>query len=422
MNDHTEALTEYATVLHAWVRGEHGPPAALQLLTARDNVAHVFEHASAPSAAAVEQVTCLDAELRKVLPQVHAAATAQISDWRNSRLPPAGAWWWPPPPAGETTVDLLWTVATTLIIAAAAALTADVARRFMSPGIDFLGVFVTVVLVVLVLFAANALTVRGRRAIGRVAGTFGLDSDIADDLLSLFQRAVDKLLPRLGVKRGREQGARLALALAALLLIFGISRLVPLAARYYNNRGIGERSRGALASAVVSLQRAVSVDPEFAVAHYNLASAHEESLDFDAAIKEYTTAIRGRPDLYFAYNNLARLYLLRADDPTSALNLVNKALTLKPTDVDTRYSLIKNLGWAHLSLKLPRLAEIELRQAIALRPERGAAYCLLAQVEELQGSEALSSWEKCAAYNTDSDVEPEWDATAQERLSGGAAP
>lgn len=421
MNDNTEALAQYAAVLDVWVRGEHSPLTALQILTARDDLAYGFEHKDAPTCAAVEQATALDLKLRDVLPHIHAAAAAQIADWRDSRLPPAAAWWWPPTPAGETTSDLLWTIATTLIIAGAAALTADVARRFLAPGVDFLGAFITLILVVLVLLAANALTSRGRHAIGRVAGMFGMDTDIADDLLILFQRGIDRILPRLGVKRGREQGARLALAVAALLLIFGMSRLAPLIALYYNNRGIDEQTAGALTRAVASFQRAVSIDPDFAVAHYNLASAHEESLEYDEAIKEYMIAVQGRPDLYFAYNNLARVYLLRKSDPVSALELLQKALALKPVDTDTRYSLLKNLGWAHLSLNLPALAETDLRQAITLRADRGAAYCLLAKTQEMQGTPAMVSWEQCAAYAVDADIEVEWDATAQERLSKGAA-
>ena len=421
MNDHIEALAQYADVLDAWERGDHAPANALQLLAARDNVAYAFEREDVPSPTAVEQATALDARLRKVLPHVHSTAAGQIADWRDARLPAASAWWWPPTPAGETTSDLLWTIATTLIIAAAAALTADVARRFLSPGIDFLGVFATIILVILVLLAANALTTRGRHAIGRVAGMFGMDSDIADDLLKLFQRGIDRVLPRLGVQRGREQGARLALALAALLLSFGLSRLLPLAALYYNNRGMGEMAQGALTRSVASFQRAISVAPDLSVAHYNLASAYEESLEYDAAIKEYMVSIQGRPDLYFAYNNLARLYLLRKGDAVSALELLQKALAIEPVDADTRYSLLKNQGWAHLGLNLPRQAEADLRQALAIHPDRGAAYCLLAQAQEIQGTAALSSWELCAAYNSDADVEAEWDARAQERLSKGAS-
>jgi tetratricopeptide (TPR) repeat protein len=421
VNDHSEPVGHYAAVLDAWVRGDHSSSTALQLLTARDDVAYAFEHKDTPSPRALEQVAQLDLQLRSVLPQVHAAAGAQISDWREARLPPATAWWWPPSPAGETTSDLIWTIATTLIIAAAAALTADVARRLLAPGIDFLGAFITMILVILVLFAANALTARGRRAIGRVAGMFGMDSDIADDLLKLFQRGIDRVLPRMGVRRGYEQGARLALALAALLLIFGLSRLLPLTARYYNNRGIDEQARGALTRAVASFQRAISADPDFAVGHYNLANAYEESLEYDAAIKEYMTAIQGRPDLYFAYNNLARIYLLRRNDPASALELLRKAQALNPSDVEVRYSLAKNQGWAHLRLNLPHLAESDLRQALALKADGGAAHCLLAQAQEMMRETPVASWEQCAAYNADRDVEAEWDAVAQERLAEGAA-
>ncbi len=406
-------------------RGPHAPQDALQLLAARDNVAYAFEHLETPTAAAIAQATALDTRLRAVLPHVHAAAAAEVPDWRDARLPPPTAWWWPPTPAGETTVDLLWTIITTLVIAAAVALTADMARRFLAPGVDFLGVFVTLILIVLVLFAANALTVRGRRLIGRVADTFGLDSEIADDFFKLFQRGIDRVFPRLGVRRGREQWARLALAVTALLVLFALSRLLPpLVARYYNNRGIAAFEAGRLAQAAVTFERALAIDPDQSVVHYNLGNVYEEGLDYDAAIREYTLGLSqqhadGR--YFFLYNNLARLYLLHKQEPGSAVKLLDTALESKSIDALTRYGLLKNRGWAYLSLMLPRLAERDLRAAMDLKPDGGAAHCLLAQVQEMLGQAAQASWEQCVAYARDFDVEPGWAALAQERLAGGSA-
>lgn len=423
MNEHGDVIADYAAALAAW-ESAVAAPAALRLLAARDAVAFAFERHAAPSADAVVAVAALDRQLRATLPAAHRVAAAELADWRESRLPPASAWWWPPTPAGETTRDLLWTLVTTLVIAGAVALTADVARRFLGPGLDFPGAFVTVVLIILVLFAANALTQRGRRAMGRVVSVFGVDADVADDLLKLIQRGVDRALPRLGVRRGGEQGARLALALAALLLIFGISRLLPLLADYYNNRGVAQQRSGALTSARASYQRAISLRPDAAAPHYNLATAHEDSLDWDAAIQEYGLAVQADARLYAAYNNLARLYLLRQDDPASALLLLGRAFAQQPAEAATQYTLYKNRGWAQLRLQLTGLAAADLHRALAFQPDGAGAHCLLAQTLEAQGdaAAALPHWESCVAYGDAENVEAEFLAQARERLTGGSAP
>jgi len=114
--------------------------------------------------------------------------------------------------------------------------------------------------------------------------------------------------------------------------------------------------------------------------------------------------------------------MLQKRDYASALRLLERGMNLKPTEPSVNYSLLKNRAWAYLALKLPGLAEADLRQALALRPEGAAAHCLLAQVLETSGkpADALSSWERCVAYyGADENVEPDWYATARERV--GAA-
>ena len=173
---------------------------------------------------------------------------------------------------------------------------------------------------------------------------------------------------------------------------------------------------------MTAIERAISLAPDFALAHYNLGSAYDDILQYDKALVEYQTAIQNDPQVYFAYNNLARLYMLQKRDYVSALRLLERGMDLKPTEPAVKYSLLKNRAWAYLALKLPGLAEADLRQALALRPEGAAAHCLLAQVLETRGkpADALSFWERCVAYyGAEENVEPDWYATARERV--GAA-
>ena len=207
-----------------------------------------------------------------------------------------------------------------------------------------------------------------------------------------------------------------------MMLILALRFSLPGIARLYNDRGVQMQASGKTTSAIESYQRAVNLSSDSAQAHYNLATAYEDILDFDAALTEYQTAIRADPALYAAQVNLARLYNLRKLDYASALRLLNTALALKPAAVDTQYSLYKNRGWAHFGLKLYGLAEEDLRKALALRPDGAAAHCLLAQVLEAksQSEAALASWDHCLAFDVSGEgVEADWHAMAQERLAGG---
>jgi class 3 adenylate cyclase/Tfp pilus assembly protein PilF len=220
----------------------------------------------------------------------------------------------------------------------------------------------------------------------------------------------------------RSEKLRAACVAGALviLIVFWISR--PSAARWYNNRGVNFQQRGDVTTAIKNYQHALTLKSDYAEAHYNLADAYEEISDYDRATAEYQRAIRSDATFYPAYNNLSRLYILRRNDYTAALELLDHALNLRPQEVSVQYSLYKNHGWANLGLHLLGQAELDLRRALALEHHRGAAHCLLALVLEAQGrpSPAMREWEPCAAYASgDRDVEPDWRSRAQERLKQG---
>jgi tetratricopeptide (TPR) repeat protein len=231
-------------------------------------------------------------------------------------------------------------------------------------------------------------------------------------------RWIDGLLAARGISRPAHW--KTGLALLVLLLVLALRLSLPAFARTYNDRGVRLQIAGRITSAIDSYERAISLAPDYALAHYNLGSAYDEILQYDKALVEYQTAIQNDPRLYFAYNNLARLYMLQERDYVSALRLLERGVNLEPTEPAVRYSLLKNRAWAYLALKLPDLAETDLRHALALRPEGAAAHCLLAQVLEARGqpTDALDAWGLCIAYNaSEENVEPDWYATARERLA-----
>src|SRR5262249_43902327 len=143
---------------------------------------------------------------------------------------------------------------------------------------------------------------------------------------------------------------------------------------------------GDLPGAIRGFQRASSLDPDYAAARYNLATAYEDVVQFDKAIDEYQKALIADPKFYAAHNNLARLYLVRRKEYASALNILNMALALKPPDPRVLYSLYKNRGWAHFALGLYDLAEEDLTESLGWRNDGAAAHCLLAQVLEAKNA------------------------------------
>jgi len=201
--------------------------------------------------------------------------------------------------------------------------------------------------------------------------------------------------------------------------VAAIAEILPPTARHFNNNGLELQGKGELQTAINEYRRALLLRPSYAEARYNLADAYEEIPNYDKAVEEYQKAIDSDVTLYAAYNNLARLYILRRKDPGVALRLIDRALSLSPKETSVQYSLLKNAGWANFELRNYARAEQDLRHAIQLQPNRGAAHCLLAKLLHADGmdTDAKPEWESCLGYSSQPEVEPEWRNDALEQLS-----
>jgi tetratricopeptide (TPR) repeat protein len=217
---------------------------------------------------------------------------------------------------------------------------------------------------------------------------------------------------QLGIKLKFQGRWRMILALTILLIVCLVFFSLPAIARFYNDeRAVKFQQADDLLAAIRNYRRAVSLDPDYAIARYNLANAYEDVMEFDKAMAEYQGALLADPKFLFAYNNLARLYLTRRMDYTNALNILDTALALDPQESDINYTLYKNRGWAHFGLGLYELAADDLSEALKWRNGGAAAHCLLAQVLEAQGRKdaALPEWTMCVKYEPgETDVEPSW--------------
>jgi tetratricopeptide (TPR) repeat protein len=85
--------------------------------------------------------------------------------------------------------------------------------------------------------------------------------------------------------------------------------------------------KGMLDEALSEFKQAIALDPDYARAHYNLATVYAEKERWDEAIREYTRAIELKPDYADTHNNLAVAYGVKGNH-TLAIFHCDKAIAL----------------------------------------------------------------------------------------------
>jgi Tfp pilus assembly protein PilF len=215
-----------------------------------------------------------------------------------------------------------------------------------------------------------------------------------------------------------------------LLLSLGLlgSRLIlPKMALAYIEKGQKHFEVGDRKNAETDYQWAVRLDPDNPKAHLYLGVLYESTQQLDRAKMQYELAVR--QDEFTAMNNLARLHILNQQS-SMAEGLLMNALRLEQrfdpaTKEETKYAILKNLGWAKLEQGDYPNAWDYLKKAIALKSEANldaglaAPHCLLAQVYEKQGEsqEANAEWENCLILADSSNPdESKWSITAQQKV------
>jgi serine/threonine-protein kinase len=133
-------------------------------------------------------------------------------------------------------------------------------------------------------------------------------------------------------------------------------------------------ARGQHADAIVSLQRALELEPKNGDALRELANAYEAAGRNADAEATYRRAIDLRQNSWAAYKDLA-VFLNQRGRLTEAATYFERVVALTPDS----YSGYNNLGGIYLRLRRPEDAERVLRKSLALRPT-AVAYANLGSI------------------------------------------
>jgi tetratricopeptide (TPR) repeat protein len=222
------------------------------------------------------------------------------------------------------------------------------------------------------------------------------------------------LLPK-GIK------CNLKFKLVALLLltcgVFGWRYEIPKLARVANNLGFKNYQKGDRVEAKYFLELASILNPNNRVAPYTLGWMCQDVYDFECARDKFQKS--ANLGLAAAYSELGRLYIIYYKKYDIAVNLLLQGLEFVKDDY-TRYSVLKNLGWARLEQGRYGDALKYLEDAIKLDANRASAQCLKARVldsmKDTKG--AFKEWNNCLKL-ADSKIADEdvWIGMAMEKLN-----
>ena len=421
--ENSQKVDEYGQSLAGLTPGrvKEEPTLLLNVLMRRDGVAALTARGDCSPEDAVRLMT-FDEALRVSATELSEALPSGTLDaWRSCLCPSAAAdaWWWrldQVPIERAQKRSPWWPVTTGLLLAISASVTADIARRFLSNGPDFYGALSTISQGAVTIIAGSSLTETGRNWLNKWLRSFGVHPERSPRVYAMLAAGV--------------------LAFVGALYL----SLPQIALGYYDARGRRLFREGNAHSAIEHFRRAVSLAPSEYLPHYDLADALEESFDVDKAIGEYQATIQLKPDFYQAYNNLARIYLVKKKDHEGALralrtgiNYLQKAVEESPQVkcpspdalCDGLYALHKNFAWVNVERQWYRLARISASAALKAHPDRAGIYCLLAQIETAEGNSAAAdkNWHTClvrapqlhaSGSSRHEDVEETWIAMARE--------
>ena len=169
-------------------------------------------------------------------------------------------------------------------------------------------------------------------------------------------------------------------------------------ARPHNNLGVAYTEKGLMQKAIIEIERALRLTPDFINAHVSLGNAYVGIGLADMAIAQYKEALRLKPDYGEVYVNLGNAYVKKGMIDEAMVEY-KKGISLKPGYAPAH----ANLASAYGLKGLIEDAITEYKAAIILEPDNpdihynlGIAYEKLAGK---YGQEAMSKELRLKALN-----------------------
>ena len=389
---------------------------AIKILKARDIVARTTAKDIDLSFEQQKKLVTLDKNIREKAWQI--SQSLDLPAWRNSFKPPDTAWWWYLDKDAKhphwDQLDWLWRGLTVVGWTVNLALLIDTIPRFFIGGTGFGGAVAIAFPSLLTLLQANS------------------------ELTKTGKEGFNKLLQRWKIPQYFHAEAQLGSTVFLTIVLIGLRLALPTFSDMARQDGFENEENKQIAQAKAYYEQALALDPDNTKARYNLGSVYEDLQQLDKAKTQYVLSIEsGYPK---AYNNLARLYILE-NKPNLAVPLLIQGLdelkkleTLPESElasnVNLKYNILKNLGWAFLQADGEKEAEESLQIAIQLSRSaegieqihnRASAHCLLAQVYEKNNSSgALEQWKQCYKLGSNSNPdEVKWIILARQKIEEG---
>lgn len=152
--------------------------------------------------------------------------------------------------------------------------------------------------------------------------------------------------------------------------------------------------------AIVSLERAKSLDPSKEDYCFQLGAAYERNEELEKAEREFKEVLRINPNHAEAYNYLGYMYADRGIKLDEAISHIQKALVLEPSNG----AFVDSLGWAYFKKGMLDEAIRELNRSIGLLTKDDATiheHLGDAYFEKGLIGKAISEWEKSLQLESD---------------------
>jgi tetratricopeptide (TPR) repeat protein len=140
-------------------------------------------------------------------------------------------------------------------------------------------------------------------------------------------------------------------------------------ANAYGNRGLAWADKGNYDHAISDYNKVIELNPGLANAYYNRGNAWADKGNHDRAISDFSKALELNPGYAWAYNNRGNAWAIKGNYDR-AMSDYNKAIELNPGDADTYYN--RGIAWGKKGNYDRAISDYN--KAIELNPGYALAY------------------------------------------------